>query len=663
MTSTAAGASTLRRLFVYNAGFLTQPRIRRILTLAGYEIRLGKPGPGDAIGIWGQSPTAPRGETVAGVTGAPIVRVEDAFLRSLFPGRAGEPSLGLLIDESGVHFDASRPSDLETLLASHPLDDPALLTRAGEGIAALKRHHLTKFAATDPDLPVPDPGFVLVVDQTVRDASVRASHGDEETFRAMLRSARAEHPGKPIVIKGHPETALDLRSGHFGTDVIGKGVTLLTDPVSPWRLLENADAVYTLSSGLGFEAILAGHRPVVFGTPFYAGWGLTDDRAALPDRRGRSLRPEELFAAAMLLYPKWYDPYHDALAHCEDAIASLTTQARAWREDRRGWVATGMSRWKRPHLRAFYGTHGGVSFGRGPGDARRMVWASKAGPGDESAHRVEDGFLRSRGLGAALTPPLSLVTDDLGIYYDPAQESRLERLIAESVDLPQVEIERSTRLIERICALGLSKYNISAETRPAWPAAEESGPKILVVGQVEDDASIRLGAGRVATNAALVAVAREQRPDARVLYKPHPDVEAGLRRGVIEVPDGVGVASNADPVTLIQEADEVWTMTSLLGFESLLRGTPVTVAGAPFYAGWGLTRDLGDTPARRVARPSLAGLVHAALIGYPRYRDPVSGLPCPVEIIVERLAENPGPGPSGVLAVLQALRGRIGRLL
>ncbi len=662
MTDSAAGASPLRRLFVYNAGFLTQPRIRRILTLAGCELRLGKPGPDDAIGVWGQSPTAPRGETMARATGAPVVRVEDAFLRSLFPGRAGEPTLGLLIDETGVHFDASRPSDLETLLATHPLDDPDLLTRAGVSIAALRKAHLTKFAATDPNLPLPPPGYVLVVDQSAGDASVTASGADAETFQSMLTAARDEHPGTPIVIKGHPETAQNFRPGHFGPGDVAQGVTLLTDPVSPWPLLENATAIYTLSSGLGFEAIIAGHSPEVFGTPFYAGWGLTQDRATLPDRRGRSLTPEQLFAAAMILYPKWYDPYRDQLGSLESVIASLDAQARAWREDRHGWIAHGMSRWKRPHLRAFFGGHGGITFGQGSTTARPMVWASKAGPEHTNATRIEDGFLRSRGLGASLTPPLSLVTDDLGIYYDPHQPSRLEALIADSTALTPAEIARSTRLTDRICTLGLSKYNISGRSDPNWPETPDTARKILVVGQVEDDASIRLGAGKVAKDADLLALAREQNPDARLLYKPHPDVEAGLRQGGIDAPEGVTVAHDADPIALIAEADEIWTMTSLLGFEGLLRGTPVTVTGAPFYAGWGLTRDLGAIPARRVAKPTLAGLVHAALIDYPRYRDPISGLPCPVEVIVDRLATDPGPGPSGVLAVLQALRGRVGRL-
>ena len=35
-----------------------------------------------------------------------------------------------------------------------------------------------------------------------------------------------------------------------------------------------------------------------------------------------------------------------------------------------------------------------------------------------STVRLEDGFLRSNGLWAKLTPPMSLVTDETSIYYD-----------------------------------------------------------------------------------------------------------------------------------------------------------------------------------------------------------------------------------------------------
>ena len=101
-------------------------------------------------------------------------------------------------------------------------------------------------------------------------------------------------------------------------------------------------------------------------------------------------------------------------------------------------------------------------------------------------------------------------------------------------------------------------------------------------------------------------------------------------------------------------------MTSLIGFEALLRDRVVVVLGCPFYAGWGLTDDRGDVPERRCARPSLDGLVHAALIDYPMYRDPVSGLAAPVEVIVERLLN--GIAPQGTwrrgLAGLQRLTRR-----
>ena len=98
-------------------------------------------------------------------------------------------------------------------------------------------------------------------------------------------------------------------------------------------------------------------------------------------------------------------------------------------------------------------------------------------------------------------------------------------------------------------------------------------------------------------------------------------------------------------------------MTSLLGFEALIRGLPVTCLGTPFYAGWGLTRDLGPVLARRTARPTLTALTHAALIAYPRYHDPISRRPCPPEVAVERLAEGKLPLPAAhrLLARAQGL--------
>ena len=640
----AAGGPTSRRLFYYNAGFLTQPRIRRILDLAGHELRLGVPGPQDRIAVWGHSPYAARGEAMARQTGATLVRIEDAFLRSVHPGRDGEPPLGLVIDSRGMHYDPAQPSDLEVLLATHPLDDTALLDAARGAMARLAEADLSKYNAHDPQAPLPAPGYVLIIDQTRGDAAVTQGRADSNTFREMLFHATQDNPGARIVIKTHPETVAGHRAGYFDADTLalapGADITLLSAPVSPRALLEGAVAVYTVSSQMGFEAILAGHRPHVFGQPFYAGWGLSEDFTPVT-RRQRRLTRAQLFAAAMILYPVWYDPCRDRLCPLDEAISALEAQVRAWREDRHGWQASGMRLWKRGAINGFFGGVTPVRFRDGPArDGRRaMVWAAKADTAPDRAVRVEDGFLRSRGLGADLVPPLSLVCDDLGIYYDPSRDSRLERMIAARAALRPDQAARARALMAALEARGLSKYNLGQDA-PDLRALAAGRRVLLVPGQVEDDASIRLGAGDVRTNAALLAAARAGNPDAFVVYKPHPDVEAGLRPGALPEAEGIAdlVKTGADPAALMSQVDAVWTMTSLLGFEALIRGRQVVTLGAPFYAGWGLTDHRGPALPRRQAHVTLEGLVHAALIDYPRYRDPVSGLPCPVEVAVERLA-------------------------
>lgn len=660
-----------RRLFHQNLSLWRNRRLARVLHLAGHDLRPGLPGPDDGVLVWGQSPTAWRGERVAARKGVPLVRVEDAFLRSIHPGRASrEPAIGYLIDPQGLHFDSARPSRIEQILASTDFQFSNILNEASWLISCLIENELSKYNNCDPDAPAPEPGFVLVVDQTRDDAAIRLGGASAATFRAMLDSARRDHPDRRIVIRGHPETAAGLRPGHFGPADAGGRVSLLTAPVSPHRLLAGAAEVYAVTSQMGFEAILHGHCPRIFGQPFYAGWGLSRDEQPIP-RRTRRLTREELFAGAMILAPLWYDPCRDRLCGLDEVMQQLSAEARAFREDRRGHVAAGMRLWKRSCLQAVFGGTRALRFRDDPAAADRLaqaggrgllIWAGKEPEGfapQTPCLRVEDGFLRSRGLGAELVPPLSLVTDDLGIYYDPTRPSRLEALIA--TPLTPAQGRRTGAFLERLRAAGLTKYNLGGVV-PALP----EGHRILVPGQVEDDASIRKGAGPVRTNLALLRAVRAANPGAVLVYKPHPDVEAGLRAGAIAPADLRGladvVAQASDPVRLLAEVQEVWTMTSLLGFEALLRGVPVTCLGAPFYAGWGLTRDLGPVPARRVARPDLLQLAHAALIAYPRYWDPVSQRPCPPEVALDRLAEGEIPHPGRVNRILSKLQGRFASL-
>jgi capsular polysaccharide export protein len=188
---------------------------------------------------------------------------------------------------------------------------------------------------------------------------------------------------------------------------------------------------------------------------------------------------------------------------------------------------------------------------------------------------------------------------------------------------------------------------------------------LLVTGQVEDDRAVICGGAGLTSNLELLQRVRAHRPDAHIMYKPHPDVEAGHRVGAIR-PDlclslADEIVSNEPISALLDLADEVHVNTSLAGFEALLREKRVTTHGVPFYAGWGLTEDLGPVPPRRSARRTLDELVAAVLLLYPRYLDPVTGLPCPAEVLVRRLAEPQTHRSDGVVVQLRRVQGRLRR--
>lgn len=293
-------------------------------------------------------------------------------------------------------------------------------------------------------------------------------------------------------------------------------------------------------------------------------------------------------------------------------------------------------------LRSFSGGAMVRSVKRGdqvPPGATLALWGSSPLPEgcpDVTVLRLEDGFLRSVGLGADLVRPLSWVIDGLGIYYDSSRPSDLEHLLQTGVFTPDL-IERAQSLCERIVAGGLTKYNVGGGS---WSRPTGSTRCILVPGQVESDASIRYGAPGIATNLGLLQAVRQANPDAYLLYKPHPDVVAGLRR----LGAGEGEALNwCDEVVhdvpmgeLLPQMDEVHLLTSLAGFEALLRRKPVTCYGQPFYAGWGLTRDMLPIE-RRTRKLELYELAAGALLLYPRYVGRTSGRLTTPELALDEL--------------------------
>lgn len=630
---------------------------------------------GDAVVVgWGLKPNTRPARRFAARHALPYLTLEDGFLRSVGLGVAGARPYAVVMDDLGIYYDARRPSRLENLLngepvsplpgdggasAGDPLQDTALLDRARRCIDAVVAARLSKYnVSPERELPPATRPRVLVVDQTAGDLAVAHGLADADSFRAMLAAARDENPDAEILIKTHPDVLGGHRRGYFGAADADARTRLLTEDINPIHLVQQVDRVYVVTSQLGFEALLAGKPVTCFGAPFYSGWGLTDDRCPVARRR-RTRSLEQVFAAAYLLYSRYMDPDSGERCELERVIEHLALQRRWFARNAGTWLGFGISWWKRWYVRRylrspgndvrFYQRASAIPAGLDPASTRVLVWGLRDTPAlrhraaacGYPVWRMEDGFLRSVGLGTDLTTPVSQVIDGRGIYFDPTRPSDLEHILAHSAFTPD-DLARARALRERLLATRLSKYNLAPEKGSVAHGAAAGQAIILVPGQVEGDAALRLGCRDIDSNAKLLAEVRRSRPDAYILYKPHPDVLSGNRRRDQVQPaadDYDQLVTDTSITACLDVADEVHTMASLVGFEALLRGLAVVTYGLPFYAGWGLTQDR-HTIARRGRRLSLDELVAGVLIRYPRYVNDASGEFTTPEQVVERLGRT-----------------------
>ena len=475
-----------------------------------------------------------------------------------------------------------------------------------------------------------------------------AAADDPAAAARALATCLARHDGSCVALVVAADS-IGRHWSHLLDRARQQGVAVLPEPGDPWPMLDGCTDLYGApASRWALLARLAGLAVHDGGT--------ADDTPAW-------------LTAALVTGVRYADPFRRETIGVEAALDIAVDWHRHGRSVVGISACVGMSVWKRRRMRQFLSTGNTVpAFSRlaaTRSSGAVAAWASRVPPGlaDElsvrgrALVRVEDGFIRSRGLGSNFLPPCSVVLDWSGQYVDPSAPSDLERLLAETEFSPAL-LDRARRFIGRLIDEGVTKY-ASISAAPSVRRGAAGQRVVLVPGQVADDLSVRL-AGCGMDNAALLSAARAAEPDAFIVYKPHPDVIAGHRPGVIDA----ATARFADDIVnagnmhdLVSSVDAVHTITSLAGFEALLRGRQVVTYGQPFYAGWGLTTDRNPV-ARRQRLLSVEALVAAALLLYPRYVDPVTGMPCPAEVVLDRMAD-PAVWRPGLLMRLRMAQGRV----
>ncbi|MCL2914168.1 capsular polysaccharide biosynthesis protein [Shewanella corallii] len=596
---------------------------------------------------WGNKANSAGLEAKAKSSGVPFIRLEDGFIGYTGHPANGGQSLSVVVDDEGIYYDGRMPSRLESLIAKPLCAEETSRVNALQN--ALIKFGITKYncyANPSAHLELPEvldyllagAPYVLLVDQVAGDLSLEGAEVSEADLISMITDARAQYPHAKLLIRAHPDTLYGNKKGLLSSL---KDSPLLTDviwfaaPCHPHALIRGADAIFTLSSQLGFEALILSKTVHCYGLPFYAGWGLTRD--AKPCQRRKELAPhgaslEQLMYGALVRYARYYHPVLERRCEVEDAIEVIRTQQVGEPKLNKLYLL-GFSMWKRAFMGDFcrhlateiqFVSKSPYKLNR---DEKLLVWGNRF----DNMHQVlraEDGFIRSAGLGSNLCRPSSVVIDSQSMYFNAQRPNNLRQML-NTAELTQEEISRGEKLCRLLVEADINKYNLSqnAEYLPDSNAAGKQ--KLLVVGQVDGDASTVTGSPIIQTNEQLLWAVREAYPDAWIIYKPHPDVVAGNRQGQLSAECQQQcvdeLVDNLTLNTLYPQVDELHTMTSLSGFEALLRDKKVVTWGQPFYAGWGLTEDNHPANDRLRAR-SLAELVFIALVKYPIYIDWDSGL-------------------------------------
>ena len=431
--------------------------------------------------------------------GKPFLHLEDGFISYLGHPALGDKRFSLIVDKSGIYYDATKSSDIEDLLNNPGWMTPELEQRSANLLKTICKNKISKYnhepvgwaeerSPTNQDsyengnsvgLPFGQPNLrdaqnrVLVVDQTFGVCSVQYGMAEASSFKAMLNAALSENPDSEVWVKVHPDVVLGTKKGYLGSDLPKHPrLHILIEKVNAQSLFPYVDKVYVVTSQLGFEALWHGKEVVCFGLPFYAGWQLTDDRVPC-SRRQQTHSIESLFAAACLKYSRYIDPETGERCELEDAIELIALQRQYQQQDVNTLYAVGFSLWKRAFMADFIGWNAGKvcfvpSVEKAAEKARQgdgiLVWGAKhpefIPPSEVVLWRCEDAFIRSNGLGAELRRPASLVLDKQGMYFDCTKPSDLEEAI-NSIELTAAQKQTGSELKQLLIEQRVSKYNLA----------------------------------------------------------------------------------------------------------------------------------------------------------------------------------------------------------
>lgn len=577
-------------------------------------------------------------------------------------------------------FDGPDSYLVRVLEAGDFLQDRTLLNEAEQLAVKLTAHLDSISVAKTPTHRLRSGVRILVLGQPEDHAEVRYQGGKQFNSNDLVVIAHLENPGAEIFYRPDVANVKRKRPALSNPQLVKDYCSFVPTQESLSTLINSCDHVFTISHIGGFEAILRGKTVTVFGRPFYSGWGLSEDRQKI--ERVRSLSANQLFAGSCLFAATYMDPVYKLIG--SESVGMLRRLVEAQRSVQEAALVVSTNHEETVTARAMTPTYvigecsykswisswfPGRKFAFIPANISEMDFSLKYKKNinqsesaeifictDDLSHHLKqnikssgrksfylrDGFIRSIGLPHSGEPPHSVILDSTAPHYDCSRASDLENMLSQfDFSSDKNLLPKAKDIISKIIENDTAKFGKSQRLSNIDAILGlKSKPRILVLGQIENSTELRLSNPRGYSNSDIVMIAAMENENSQIIFKPHPvemHLNGGMASGLEKVKHLCEILNRDIPLSqLLEHVDRVYTISSLGGFEALIRNVNVTTLGCPFYAGWGVSDDR-ESSSRRQRKLSIEEIFAVAYLIYPIYVDPIYKNKADIVSIIDRL--------------------------
>lgn len=232
------------------------------------------------------------------------------------------------------------------------------------------------------------------------------------------------------------------------------------------------------------------------------------------------------------------------------------------------------------------------------------------------------------------------------VYYNFKKESNIESLLRSNWIPLEQDWNTANLALQMINKYGITKYSEYPPV-PDSVILSASNQNILLVDQPVDDDSVLLGSANEQTFNDMLLYAFDNYQYANIYVKLHPDTIDGKKEGYLknllkkhglnDHPSIHVIDYHCNITSFFHFVQEVFVVSSQVGFEALLRNKNVRCFGMPFYSGWGLTNDMQVLTDPRPQRSTIDIFV-ALVLQYTLYLNPFTNKKGTILDVLEYIA-------------------------